>query len=158
MPASGQPLRRQRAVSGCRRSHALPPHPEEGRKSEQMGPGPTWSSHVAGDSRCRRGLAALGGRDAACVARPTETGTGDPEEDKAPLSEIIERLTERFGTNFTEQDRSLFEQVTERAVWDEKVRETERAKLLDVFRLGVWDQISKLMVDRMSENDALVGQ
>ena len=88
----------------------------------------------------------------------TETGTGDPEEEKVPLPEIIERLTEQFGTNVTDQDRSFFEQVTERAVCDEKVRETERAKLLDVFRLGGWDQISKLMVDRMSENDALVGQ
>ena len=87
---------------------------------------------------------------------PTRTDTGDPEEERAPLSEIIERLTEQFGTNVTDQDRSFFEQVTERAVCDEKVRETERAKLLDVFRLGVWDQISKLMVERMSESDALV--
>ena len=103
-------------MSGCRRSHALPPHPQEGRKSEQIGPGPTWSSHVAGDSRCRRGLAALGGRDAACVVSPTRTDTGDPEEERAPLPEIIERLNERFGTNVTDQDRSLFEQVNERAV------------------------------------------
>ena len=70
--------------------------------------------------------------------------------------EIIERLTEQFGTNVTDQDRSFFEQVKERAVCDEKVRETERAKLLDVFRLGVWDQISKLLIARMNENDALV--
>ena len=36
------------------------------------------------------------------------------------------------------------------------MRETERAKLLDRFSLGVRDQISKLMIERMSENDALV--
>ena len=90
------------------------------------------------------------------MVSPTRTDTGDPEEERAPLSEIIERLTEQFGTNVTDQDRSFFEQVKERAVCDEKVRETERAKLLDVFRLGVWDQISKLMIERMNENDALV--
>ena len=36
------------------------------------------------------------------------------------------------------------------------MRETARANLLDKFSLGVRDQISKLMIERMSENDALV--
>ena len=90
------------------------------------------------------------------MVSPTETGTGDPEEDKAPLSEIIERLNERFGTNFTEADRHFFEQVKAQAVQNEHVRETARANPLDKFSLGVRDQISKLMIERMSENDALV--
>ena len=68
----------------------------------------------------------------------------DPEEERAPLSEIPERLNEQSWTNVTDQDGSLFVQVK------------ERAKLLDVFKLGVRDQISKLMIERMSENDALV--
>ena len=63
----------------------------------------------------------------AYVVSPTETGTGDPEEDKAPLSEIIERLNERFGTNFTDADRYFFEQVRAQAVQNELVRETARA-------------------------------
>ena len=81
----------------------------------------------------------------------TETGTGDPEEETARRPEIIERLNERFGTNFTEADRYFFEQVKAQAVQDEKVRETEWAKVLDVLRLGVCDQISKPMVVRMSK-------
>ena len=36
------------------------------------------------------------------------------------------------------------------------MRETARANPLDKFSLGVRDQISKLMIERMSENDALV--
>ena len=42
------------------------------------------------------------------------------------------------------------------AVQNEHVRETARANPLDKFSLGVRDQISKLMIERMSENDALV--
>ena len=42
------------------------------------------------------------------------------------------------------------------AVQDEQVRETARANSLDKFSLGVGDQLSKLMIARMSENDALV--
>ena len=102
------------------------------------------------------GALSLGEGEGAYVVSPTETGTGDPEEDKAPLSEIIERLNERFGTNFTEADRHFFEQVKAQAVQNEHVRETARANPLDKFSLGVRDQISKLMVERMGENNALV--
>ena len=55
---------------------------------------------------------------------------------RAPLSEIIERLNERSGTNFTEADRHFFEQVQAQAIRDERVSETARANPLDKFRLG----------------------
>ena len=35
-------------------------------------------------------------------------GTGKAKEEKAPLSEIIKVLNDRFGTNFTEEDRLFF--------------------------------------------------
>ena len=41
------------------------------------------------------------------VVSPTEVGTADPEEAKVPLSEIIDGLNDRFGTEFTETDRLL---------------------------------------------------
>ena len=83
-------------------------------------------------------------------------GTGNPEEDLAPLSEIIERLNERFGTDFTDEDRLFFEQVKERAVRNERVRRTALANTLDKFSLGIRPEIEKLMMERMGENDALV--
>ena len=61
------------------------------------------------------------------VTSPGEVGTGDPEEDKAPLSEIIARLNDRFATDFTDEDRLFFEQVKERAVRDEDVRRMAQA-------------------------------
>ena len=92
----------------------------------------------------------------AYVTSPAEVGTGDPEEDTAPLSEIIDRLNERFGTEFTDEDRLFFEQVKERAVRDERVRRTAQANPLDKFRLGIREQVGKLMIERMGENDTLV--
>ena len=94
--------------------------------------------------------------DPAYVTSPTEVGTGDPNEDTAPLSEIIDRLNDRFGTNFTDEDRLFFEQVKERAVRDEDVRRLALANPFDKFVLGVHDRIGQLMLRRMSENDALV--
>ena len=90
------------------------------------------------------------------VTSPKEVGTGDPEEDTAPLSEIIERLNDRFGTDFSEEDRLFFEQVKERAVRDEDVRRMAQANTYDKFALGFRPQLGKLMVERMGENDAIV--
>ena len=41
------------------------------------------------------------------VTSPTEVGTGDPEEERAPLSEIIDRLNERFGDGFCERGSAV---------------------------------------------------
>ena len=44
------------------------------------------------------------------VKSPTDVGTGKAKDEKVPLSEIIKVLNERFGTNFTDEDR-FFEQI-----------------------------------------------
>ena len=98
----------------------------------------------------------VGKTDPAYVTSPTEVGTGNPNEDTAPLLEIIERLNDRFGTDFTDEDRLFFEQVKERAVRDEDVCRLALANPFDKFVLGVHTRIGQLMLQRMSENDALV--
>ncbi len=92
----------------------------------------------------------------AYVVSPTAVGTGNPEDEKAPLSEIIERLNERFGTEFTDEDRLFFEQVRERALRDEDVRKIAVANPFDKFSLGIRERLGQLMIERMGENDALV--
>ena len=94
--------------------------------------------------------------DRGYVTTPTDVGTGDPEEEQAPLSEIIERLNERFGTDFTAEDRLFFEQVKQRAVRDEDIRQTALANTLEKFSLGIRPQIGKLTIQRIGDNDALV--
>ena len=90
------------------------------------------------------------------VVSPSAVGTGNPEDEKAPLSEIIERLNERFGTEFTDEDRLFFEQVRERALRDTDVRKIAVANPFDKFSLGIRERLGQLMVERMGENDALV--
>ncbi|MCC6236151.1 MAG: type I restriction endonuclease subunit R [Dehalococcoidia bacterium] len=94
--------------------------------------------------------------EATYVASPTDVGTGRPEELRAPLSEIIELLNDRFGTHFSDEDRLFFEQVKERAVRNEQVRQTALANPLDKFSLGIRKLVETLMIERMGENDALV--
>lgn len=90
------------------------------------------------------------------VKSPTDVGTGKAKDEKVPLSEIIQVLNDRFGTNFTEEDRLFFEQIKEKAVKDEKVIRTARANPLDKFQLGIRKLIEDLMIQRMADNDKIV--
>ena len=90
------------------------------------------------------------------VKSPTDVGTGKAREEKVPLSEIIEVLNERFGTNFTDEDRYFFEQIREKATTNERVIKLRRANPFDKFQLGLKQLIENLMVERMAENDKIV--
>jgi type I restriction enzyme R subunit len=90
------------------------------------------------------------------VKSPTAVGTGKSKDDEKPLSEIISILNERFGTDFTEEDRLFFEQIKEKACKDERIIQTAKANKFDKFELGIFKIIESLMMQRMSENDKIV--
>ncbi|MDP1696950.1 MAG: type I restriction endonuclease [Xanthomonadaceae bacterium] len=90
------------------------------------------------------------------VYGPTDVGTGKAKDEKAPLSEIIQVLNERFGTTFTEEDRLFFDQIKARAASNGQVIQTALANPLDKFQLGVRKLIEDLMIQRMAENDKIV--
>ena len=92
------------------------------------------------------------------VKSPTDVGTGKAKEEKAPLSEIIEVLNDRFGTNFTEEDRLFFEQIKEKAVGTPEVVRLRRANPFDKFQLGLRQMLEDLMIQRMNENDKIVSR
>lgn len=90
------------------------------------------------------------------VKSPTDVGTGKAKDEKAPLSEIIEVLNSRFGTNFTDEDRLFFEQIKERATNSLEVVRLRQANPFDKFQLGLRRMLEDLMIQRMSENDKIV--
>lgn len=98
------------------------------------------------------------GEDEYGVKSPTDVGTRKAKEEKAPLSEIIEVLNERFGTNFTEEDRLFFEQIKEKAMGTPAVVRLRRANPFDKFQLGLRQVLEELMIQRMSENDKIVSR
>ncbi|QYJ75712.1 type I restriction endonuclease subunit R [Shewanella sp. FJAT-52076] len=92
------------------------------------------------------------------VKSPTEVGTSKTKEEKAPLSEIIRVLNDRFGTNFTEEDRLFFEQIREKAANSPEVIRLRQANPFDKFQLGLRQMLEDLMIQRMSENDKIVSR
>jgi type I restriction enzyme R subunit len=102
------------------------------------------------------GSIALEGGDQYGVKSPTAVGTGKSIDEDKPLSEIILALNDRFGTDFSEEDRLFFEQIKEKASKDERIIQTAKANPLDKFELGIKAIIETLMMQRMSENDGIV--
>lgn len=90
------------------------------------------------------------------IKGPGDVGTGKPKDDMAPLSEIIEVLNERFGTQFSEEDRLFFQQIKEKACNSAQIIQTALANPLDKFELGIRKLIESLMIERMGENDKIV--
>jgi len=90
------------------------------------------------------------------VKSPTAVGTSKSKDEQKPLSEIIQALNDRFGTDFKEEDRLFFEQIKEKAAGDERVIQTARANPLEKFELGIQELIKDLMVQRMADNDSIV--
>jgi type I restriction enzyme R subunit len=86
----------------------------------------------------------------------TAVGTRKAAEQDARLSEIIEVLNERFGTEFTEVDQLLFDQFVAAAKLDQEVVKRAHANVLDNFALSMKGKVEGLMIDRMDQNQEIV--
>jgi type I restriction enzyme, R subunit len=108
--------------------------------------------------RIHSGEIAVAEGEATGVRSPTQVGTGKAKDENAPLSEIIRVLNERFGTQFSEADRLLFEQIKEKARNNPEVIQTALANPYDKFALGIRKLIESLFVERHADNDRIVAR
>lgn len=86
---------------------------------------------------------------------PSDVGTGRSGEDKAPLSELIKALNERFGTEFTEADRLFFEQIEEEAFEDANLKEAATANNYGDFSSILSKAFEGILIDRMEGNEEI---
>ena len=85
---------------------------------------------------------------------PTEVGTGQPDEE-VQLSTLVEKLNERFGTEFTPADQLFFDQVRETAVANELLRQAVMANTMENFKPVFNKQLENLFVERMTGNEEI---
>ncbi len=81
-----------------------------------------------------------------------EAGLKREKEEKAPLSEIIEILNERFGTEFKEADKLFFEQIEADLLADETLQKQAKVNKLDTFKYAFEDIFISKLIDRMEQN------
>ncbi|MBN2743970.1 MAG: type I restriction endonuclease subunit R [Marinilabiliaceae bacterium] len=85
----------------------------------------------------------------------SEAGIKRPKEDKAPLSQIINILNDRFGTEFTEADRLFFDQMEADLVLDDKLRLQAQANDIGSFKYAFDDLFLSKLIERMDQNQEI---
>lgn len=84
---------------------------------------------------------------------PTEVGSGLVRTDEVQLSQLIDLLNERFGTDFNQADQLFFDQIVEAAVADNGLRQAAVVNPEDKFELVFRNLLEKLFVERMDQNE-----
>ena len=89
---------------------------------------------------------------------PNEVGTGMVREKPVTLSQLIDDLNQRFGTDFNQADQLFFDQLTETTVGDERLQQAAKVNPEDKFSLVFGNLLEALMLERMDQNEALVAR
>lgn len=79
-------------------------------------------------------------------------GGGQQEDEKVRLSSILDKLNDRFGTNFTETDFLSREQVKEDMLNSEEVRQQAKNNTKDNFKFAFERSFMDFVIDRMGSN------
>lgn len=82
----------------------------------------------------------------------TEAGIKRAKEEKAPLSQIINVLNDRFGTDFTEADKLFFDQMEADLILDETLKTQAQANKLDTFKYAFEELFLTKLIERMDQN------
>lgn len=85
----------------------------------------------------------------------TETGMKQDKEEHARLSEIIQLLNDRFGTEFAEADKLFFDQIEAELVTDEKMIFQATNNSIDNFKYGFEERFIEKLIDRMDQNQEI---
>jgi type I restriction enzyme R subunit len=86
---------------------------------------------------------------------PTDVGTAGEKDVEVALSTLVDKLNERFGTDFTEADQLFFDQVRASAERDEKIVEAAQANNFSNFSAYFDRILENLFIDRMEGNEAI---
>jgi type I restriction enzyme R subunit len=88
---------------------------------------------------------------------PSDVGTGQ-KDDVVKLSELIDLLNARFGTDFAQADQLFFDQIQEEALESEALQKAAESNSEDDFRYVFEKAFEGLVIDRMDGNEEIFGK
>lgn len=88
---------------------------------------------------------------------PSDVGTGQGDQE-IRLSELIDILNERFGTDFTQADQLFFDQIQEEAIESDMLKKAAATNTKDDFRYVFEKAFEGLVIDRMEGNEDIFGK
>jgi len=86
---------------------------------------------------------------------PTEVGSGIARPESMALSQLIDVVNERFGTDFNQADQFFFDQIVEAAMADDGLRQAAAVNPSDKFELVFKHLLESLFVERMDQNEEI---
>ena len=86
---------------------------------------------------------------------PHEVGTGIIREGSVALSQLIDIVNERFGTDFNQADQLFFDQIVEAATHSEELQQAAQVNSADKFALLFKRLLETLFVERMDQNEEI---
>jgi type I restriction enzyme R subunit len=93
--------------------------------------------------------------EAGLLHGPKEVGSGFVREGAVSLSQLIDLVNERFGTDFNQADQLFFDQIVEAAVTDDGLRQAAAVNPEDKFELVFKNLLERLFVERMDQNEEI---
>jgi len=92
------------------------------------------------------------------VYGPTEVGTGTAHDEKIELSQLIDILNERFGTQFKPADQLFFDSIREDAAADSELQQVALANTMENFGYVFLKSLEGLFIDRMDQNEEITAK
>ena len=92
------------------------------------------------------------------VAGPVAVGTRAAHAEKIELSQLIDVLNERFGTDFKPGDQLFLESIREDAVVDPEIRQAALANTVENFGYVFLKALEGLFIDRMDQNEDITSR
>ena len=93
--------------------------------------------------------------EAPALDGPSEVGSGLVREQEVPLSQLIDIVNERFGTDFNQADQLFFDQIVEAAVEDEGLQHAAEVNPENRFALVFENLLRQLFIERMDQNEGI---
>ena len=93
--------------------------------------------------------------DADPLKGPTDVGTARAKDKDVSLSSLIDRLNDRFGTDFTEADELFFDQIRASAENDKNIAEAALANSFANFSAYLDRMLDELFIARMEGNEEI---
>ncbi|WP_010136325.1 type I restriction endonuclease subunit R [Ochrovirga pacifica] len=81
-----------------------------------------------------------------------EAGIRMTKEEETALSEIINVLNKRFGTEFSDADKLFFDQIYEELIGDADLAVQAKSNSMDNFKFGFDDKFLDTTINRMEQN------
>ncbi len=89
---------------------------------------------------------------------PKAVGSGLVRESEVKLSQLIDIINDRFGTDFNQADQLFFDQLIETAVNSYDLQQAAKANSKDNFNLLFKQILQLLFVERVDQNEAIFAQ